>query len=284
VQDVVENTGMPGPIGAPPAGGRTPRVREALLLVLASLLLTVSLGLYLQLRDLLTGIVWTEILCLLVPVAAAMRIGRYAFRSTLAMRWPGWGALGMAVLAGPAAALLAGQVFWLQSLLWSPPAWYLEMMETLAAEARSGNLLLGILAVSVLPALGEETLFRGFVMTGFRARWGPVASVGASAFLFALVHVDPFRFVAVGLLGVFLGYLVRASGSLLPALVVHAVNNALALLPPSLAEVRGLGWISGNRSAPALWVAGSAAVLLLVIVWFQRSGGTQSIRTTGGRT
>lgn len=92
-----------------------------------------------------------------------------------------------------------------------------------------------ILAVVVAPFV-EEVIFRGMVMRGFIGRWSPPIAIVAQGALFGLAHFDPSRGVRnIGLLlvlssvGIVLGvsaYLVRR---LAPAVMAHAILNALAM-------------------------------------------------------
>lgn len=256
-----------------PDPSRTPSSGESVLLFLVSLSLCLTVGLSLQRADLLGGIVGTEVFCILGPLAGAFVAGRFSIGKTLRLRWPGWVAMGLAGLMAPAAAVLAGQVFWLQSLLIPVPAWYVEMMESLAASARGANAWLGILALAVLPAVSEEGLFRGFMLSGLEGRLGRAGALCVGAVFFGLMHLDLYRFSAVCLLGGFLGFLTFASGSLYPAVVVHGVNNLLVVVPVSWAERAGVQWLEGNEGAPTLWAIASTGFLLICGVLFKRVAG-----------
>ncbi len=251
---------------------RLPTAKHALVLVLVSLLLGATAGTAFQLADLLKGILATEVVCLLAPLAIVLLSGRFSFAATLRLRWPGWRAMAWAIPLAPAASILAGELFWLQSLVVPVPDWYLSMMESLAAAGRGSSLWLGILALSVFPALAEEAVFRGFVLSGLGTRFGVWATVWLTALLFALIHVDPYRFLAVFLLGGILGFMVVSVESLYPALAVHALNNVFVLLPPEWARVAGMEWLDGNRNVPAAWLVGSVAVLFLACFFLKREG------------
>ncbi len=80
-------------------------------------------------------------------------------------------------------------------------------------------------------AVGEETFFRGYAYRLLRARFGVLAATVASAVLFALVHgLEPGAWLPILPVGVVFALLVEWSGSLGPAMVGHAVVNALAVL------------------------------------------------------
>ncbi|MFB6436958.1 lysostaphin resistance A-like protein [Streptomyces sp. NPDC056411] len=83
----------------------------------------------------------------------------------------------------------------------------------------------------VATPIGEELIFRG-VLANALGRYGAWVSVLASATVFALVHglnpVLPVAFVV----GVINALLLRRTGSVWPGIVVHGVNNALAMSVP----------------------------------------------------
>jgi membrane protease YdiL (CAAX protease family) len=86
-----------------------------------------------------------------------------------------------------------------------------------------------VLLVCVLVPIGEEMFFRGFVYGTLR-RWGVVAATILSALFFGAVHQQIVHFLPIVILGVILAVLYERTGSLLPAMVVHAVNNLVAVL------------------------------------------------------
>lgn len=78
--------------------------------------------------------------------------------------------------------------------------------------------------ISVVTPLGEEFLFRG-VVTNALLRYGPLVGVAGSALLFALFHGINVVFPAALVAGIATGEVFRRSGSIWPAVMVHAVIN-----------------------------------------------------------
>lgn len=106
-----------------------------------------------------------------------------------------------------------------------------EVMMTESIEAflqmNSFREFLGVFVVlAVLPALCEETMFRGalqpILKRGFRSAH---LSVWVTGFLFAMLHMQFYTFLSIFALGVVLGYLREWSNSLWPSVVMHLVNN-----------------------------------------------------------
>jgi len=86
-----------------------------------------------------------------------------------------------------------------------------------------------VLLVCVLVPIGEEMFFRGFVYGTLR-RWGVTAATVLSALFFGAVHQQVVHFLPIVVLGAILALLYERTGSLLPAMLVHAVNNLVAVL------------------------------------------------------
>ncbi|WP_235498618.1 CPBP family intramembrane glutamic endopeptidase [Arthrobacter sp. Leaf234] len=87
-----------------------------------------------------------------------------------------------------------------------------------------------VLVVAVLTPLWEEVLFRGAFLDGFGRRFRPALAVLLSAALFAAVHLVVVGFAYLFALGVALALLRRFHGNLWAPILLHAVNNGLAVL------------------------------------------------------
>ena len=87
------------------------------------------------------------------------------------------------------------------------------------------ELLMQFLALCVMPAIAEELLFRG----AFQGLMRPCGSA-AAIFAPALLYLDLAQGLTAFACGVFLGWLAERSGSILPGMLLHLVNNALAFL------------------------------------------------------
>ena len=89
--------------------------------------------------------------------------------------------------------------------------------------------LLVVLVAFVVP-VGEEIFFRGLAYGAFRRALGRHTAVLASAAFFAAAHVQPVEFLPILILGMVLAYLYEYTGSLVPGMIAHAVNNLAALV------------------------------------------------------
>jgi len=92
-------------------------------------------------------------------------------------------------------------------------------------------LVLNIFMIAIIPAIGEEILFRGILIKLFRNWFGNIHfSIILSALIFSAVHLQFFGFLPRAILGVILGYLFYISRNLWVAILAHFINNAFAVL------------------------------------------------------
>ena len=87
---------------------------------------------------------------------------------------------------------------------------------------------LAIIAVALAPFM-EELFFRGFIFAGLAGRWGPVWGATISSLLFMGAHLEPLRFPPLFVLGLLLAWLYHRTGALWASILVHLLNNAIAV-------------------------------------------------------
>ncbi|MCF8465255.1 MAG: CPBP family intramembrane metalloprotease, partial [Flavobacteriales bacterium] len=92
-----------------------------------------------------------------------------------------------------------------------------------------GLLILNLVMIALLPAIGEELIFRGILQRGLQKIVNPHLAIWLSAMLFSAVHMQFLGFVPRVLMGVGMGYLFFWSGNLWYPIVAHFTNNALAV-------------------------------------------------------
>ena len=86
-----------------------------------------------------------------------------------------------------------------------------------------------ILVGGVFAPIVEEIFFRGFLFQGFRQRYGWIAGIVISSVIFAAAHFDLVAFIPTFMLGAVLAYIYHRSNSVWPGIILHVINNAVAL-------------------------------------------------------
>jgi membrane protease YdiL (CAAX protease family) len=92
------------------------------------------------------------------------------------------------------------------------------------------NPALAVLAIGVGPALGEELFCRAFLGENLRRRKGVLASVLFTSFIFGAIHIEPQQATMAAMLAIPIHLSYLASGSLWIPILIHFLNNALAIL------------------------------------------------------
>ena len=133
-----------------------------------------------------------------------------------------------------------------------PPEYVLDLNHLLKPDSFLSAFLLFI-AVVILAPLGEEIIFRGFLQQSLEKHWKDVTqAILFTALIFSLIHMNPYWFVQIYFLGVILGFLAWKTKSILAPLILHSLNNAMALLLSSLDLQENNLYIWNGHVAP--WV------------------------------
>lgn len=115
-----------------------------------------------------------------------------------------------------------------------PSMWFQELMPELpnVAEDMFNGLISnpwGYVVIGLMAPLAEEIVFRGAILRAL-LKWNENHWIGISisAVLFALVHANPAQMPHAFLIGLLLGWMYYRSGSIIPGMVYHWVNNSAA--------------------------------------------------------
>ena len=177
--------------------------------------------------------------------------------AAIGLRWPtgrGWAAT---LLVLPFAICLSALIGGLQQSL--IPKEVLsqgtEQVEQVIHGIRDqGGVVLLLLCVAILPGITEELLCRGTLLSGLRAGLGPWGGAIVTAFLFAILHLSPWRFAPQFMLGLLLALVVYRTRSVLPAMLIHAGHNGVLVLIE----------LYGGKEPPSGQWLGTIAVLSLL--------------------
>lgn len=143
------------------------------------------------------------------------------------------------------------------------------------------NFLPAILVIALLPAVLEETVFRGILSRNMHeAGWGTAATVLVAGALFSLFHGSPEQTLYQFVCGMCFTLVALRSGSVLPTVAAHFLNNALILsLTAAYAPVYGESWSLTDIMPKGGFIALCAvagvclAGALVFLVFFDRRNG-----------
>jgi membrane protease YdiL (CAAX protease family) len=130
------------------------------------------------------------------------------------------------------------------------------------AQAVGPELVLAVLVVGVLAGTAEEIFFRGYMQTRLALRLSRRAAVIVTSLCFGAFHMDWLHGLLALILGLYLGWITELTGSALPAVVCHVVNNALfTILTARWGAIDGLGLNVALGLAAAFVFAGCVLAL-----------------------
>ncbi len=175
----------------------------------------------------------------------------------------------LSLLVGIGLSVVGDELDRLINMVIPIPDWMLEQMRPLQAE-NSMDWFLILTGAVLVASVAEEALFRGFFQVTLERKGDATRAVLLSSITWTLIHMNPYWAIQIFVTGVIIGYLAWRTNSLLPAIIVHAFNNLLAVLALNLfGEGESLGWYEwGEHVSPPVFI-----VALVLLVWALRQIG-----------
>jgi membrane protease YdiL (CAAX protease family) len=154
---------------------------------------------------------------------------------------------------------------------------FAELTKFLTHFESFGGFLVGLLVIAVIPAIGEEFVFRGLIQNElWRNSRNVHVAIWVSAILFSAIHMQFSGFVPRLLLGALFGYLYYWSGNLLVPMIAHFFNNGFSL---TMIYLQGLGVsdidMEQETSAPLSVVAVCAVAVFALLYFFKKQYSTR---------
>jgi membrane protease YdiL (CAAX protease family) len=181
---------------------------------------------------------------ILPPLAIAFAMDDKPFQFLKLNRKPTWMMLGIVcaiiLVNGPVIEWfsLVNQHLVLPSWLSAVETWMRnsedqanEITQAFLTTKSIGGLLGNVVIVAVLPAIGEELLFRGLLQKLIKNMIGNYHwAIWITAAFFSALHLQFFGFLPRMLLGALFGYLLEWTGTLWLPIIAHFINNAVGVI------------------------------------------------------
>lgn len=106
------------------------------------------------------------------------------------------------------------------------------MQDTFHAMSRN---VFGIISIAIMAPLVEELLFRGAIQ-GYMLRKGmkPLHAILIASAIFGIVHINPIQVPFAFAIGMIFGWLYYRTGSVVPGMIGHFINNSIATIQMAL--------------------------------------------------
>ena len=153
-------------------------------------------------------------------------------------------------------------------------------MSGVSVEPTILNLILSLIMTALLPAVCEEFLHRGILLSGYKVL-GFKKAVVFSGLLFGLLHLNIGQFGFAFLVGMLLAVVTLFSKSIFPAMIIHFLNNGISVyLEYSLAKGLPVGnfyaglsnfLFGGNLIISIITIVLVVSILIFVLVLLLRT-------------
>lgn len=228
--------------------------------------LYMMIGGYLQGRDIVSGLIYSQILILGSFVIAMKYLSGTGFKELLYVK-------SFKSIYVPAALILGLTARFPISLLTDkltyvfPVPKIFDQSDIFSTGLGDLNLINALLIIAVLPAVFEEFVFRGVFFKIMEKKYSKTGLAVMTGLMFGGMHLNVFSFFQTAALGIIIGALLIRSGSIFPAMIMHFTNNAVSVV---VMKYMKDGIITGDEwfmtEGPFAYIMSAAAVLTLVLM------------------
>jgi len=166
------------------------------------------------------GLVLSQLLTQAIPFVLYMAHTKKKLTEVLPLKNPGLANIGliilMAILIQPIMSFLSAftSLFFKNNVSATVISMYTSRRST----------IIGIMIISILPAVFEEFVYRGIILSGYKK--APLAlKVLASGLFFGIMHMNPHQFLYAFVLGCVFALVVHYSGSIFSSMLFHFLVN-----------------------------------------------------------
>ena len=143
----------------------------------------------------------------------------------------------------------------------------IENSELLNESILSAGFIPALIVVGFMPAIAEEAAFRGFLFGTLKHKTKIIIAIVVSAALFGAYHMNLLQFFTGLFMGCFMAYMTYKSGSILPSVLFHLLNNSLSVIatyyPVLIEKIPVLG--EENLNVSGIFILLGAGIVLVTI-------------------
>ena len=196
----------------------------AFIVIMAVFIIT---GIPIQAKLGMYGVAITELMLLAMAIGAAL-IFKQSLKEVFPIKLPKLREVFGVVVFWIGGFLLAMIGIMIQTILF--PQEMAAVTGDLNSMMSSKGMLLGILIASVMPAICEEAVHRGFILHTFKNVKKPWVIVLSMGVIFGVFHLSPYRFVQTAILGACMTWVMLKTENIVCPALFHGVNNLLPVL------------------------------------------------------
>lgn len=207
--------------------GTMPTISDGAILYAVGLVLLIYVGSLVQLKFKMAGLAITQVMIICLPFLFAYYI-KTDFKKTFSLQKVNLKQILGGILIWMGGFVLINLITQITLYLFPQN---MEVAEALTdAIIIKDNLVLNLAIVALMPAICEEIFFRGFIFTSFKGKSSSKIAIITSGIFFGFMHMDFLRIIPTSILGIIFAYTVYKSESIFIAMILHFINNSIAVL------------------------------------------------------
>lgn len=174
------------------------------------------------------GLMLAQAFTIGLPALAVPKYLKMPLARTLSLVRPSFWSVAGALMLAPALSLLSTGIANMQSSIMPDSESYIKALQDYLMP-KGSSAWTAYITIAIGPAVCEELLFRGALQGMLRKSFGTPLLCSLVAVMFGIMHGSSYRFLPTAIMGFILALLTEYTGSLFPAILLHASNNALAV-------------------------------------------------------
>ena len=140
------------------------------------------------------------------------------------------------------------------------------------------DFMIVIFSAVILAAVLEEMLFRGFLQSTLENNFKVTPAILITAFIFAIFHGYPWVLIQIFIMGIIMGLLAWKSNSIFPSMIVHFINNGIAIIFLNLKQANYQWYLNGSYVSSPILIIALLVLIFGMILFFQLCTSTSTDR------
>ena len=246
--------------------GTLPTVSDGFIMYAFVMLVFLYICSYLQVRYKMIGLVLTELIIASIPILLSIYI-KTDFKKVYSLN-----RLKITGIIG-AICLWIGTYMITTLISNILVQWFPDGLEELAKAQyelmKENSLWVNLLVIAVLPAICEETLFRGFLLSAFTNGKHPARGILLTGILFGIMHVSLIKFLPITILGIAIAYAVYKTKSIFAGMLIHFLNNGFAVVATTKLTQSSAEIVQTQQYGSSMvWVELGVVIIATLIIFF----------------
>ncbi len=231
------------------------------------LLIYYFLGGYLQQKEIISGLIFSQILIL--GIASYLIVG-FKFpkenkKDLYSFKKANYSYFIYAIILGLFARMPIS--YFKIGFLWLFPLPKIFTENNVLTSFNDLNIVYFVLIVALLPAIFEELLFRGSFLAIIKRGRSDLAASVIVGIMFGLMHLNFYTLLETSMLGIIMTWLCLKSGSIFPAMLTHFVNNATSVLLSKIPDYASIDMAFLEKVLNSHWLLGGGSVLTVITIY-----------------